>query len=110
MEGGEDGSANTNASEAARSGRRVMVLAQEGLDMMTQVSRVVNDTLVSAEGWCEKLGRRRDEGQQPQQQQEFASEKMETESRGGSRSETVRSETLAPSESEKENGDIKMTM
>jgi len=34
-----------------------MVLAQEGLDMMSQVSGVVNDTLVSAESWCEKLGR-----------------------------------------------------
>ena len=53
-----DGSDESNDSEAAQSGRRVMVLAQEGLDMMTQVSRVVNDTLVSAEGWCEKLGRR----------------------------------------------------
>ena len=47
-----------NGSEAASSAHRVMVLAQEGLDMMSQVSRVVNDTLVSAENWCEKLGRR----------------------------------------------------
>jgi transcriptional repressor OPI1 len=45
-------------NEAENSANRVMVLAQEGLDMMTQVSRVVNDTLVSAEGWCEKLGRK----------------------------------------------------
>lgn len=44
--------------QTAASATRVMVLAQEGLDMMTQVSRVVNDTLVSAEGWCQKLGRR----------------------------------------------------
>jgi hypothetical protein len=29
--------------------------------MMGQVSRVVNDTLVSAESWCEKLGKRRPE-------------------------------------------------
>lgn len=57
---------NLNDSEAAQSGRRVMLLAQEGLDMMTQVSRVVNDTLVSAEGWCEKLGRRTNsQSQQP---------------------------------------------
>lgn len=46
-----------SANDATNSANRVMVLAQEGLDMMTQVSRVVNDTLVSAEGWCEKLGR-----------------------------------------------------
>lgn len=37
--------------------RKVMMLAQEGLSMMGQVSGVVNDTLVSAESWCEKLGR-----------------------------------------------------
>ncbi|KIV92657.1 hypothetical protein PV10_03930 [Exophiala mesophila] len=57
-----------NSSEAAKSGRRVMLLAQEGLDMMTQVSRVVNDTLVSAEGWCEKLGRRTSSHSQSQPQ------------------------------------------
>lgn len=54
-----------NKDEAANNANRVLVLAQEGLDMMNQVSRVVNDTLVSAEDWCEKLGRRRT---QPEQQ------------------------------------------
>lgn len=60
---------NSDASggEAAQSANRVMVLAQEGLDMMTQVSRVVNDTLVSAEGWCEKFGRKT--GREGSQQQ-----------------------------------------
>jgi hypothetical protein len=61
-------SSNTeNGNEAASSAHRVMVLAQEGLDMMSQVSRVVSDTLVSAESWCEKLGKRRPEvrGQSP---------------------------------------------
>jgi transcriptional repressor OPI1 len=52
-----------NGNEAEKSANRVMVLAQEGLDMMTQVSRVVNDTLVSAEGWCEKLGRKTGQNQ-----------------------------------------------
>lgn len=82
-----DGSDESNDSEAAQSGRRVMVLAQEGLDMMTQVSRVVNDTLVSAEGWCEKLGRR------PNSQSQhlmLLDEKSDDAS--------MRSETLAPSE------------
>lgn len=50
---------------ATNNANRALVLAQEGLDMMNQVSRVVNDTLVSAENWCEKLGRRR---RQPEQQ------------------------------------------
>ena len=111
MAGDEDDSANTNASEAAKSGRRVMVLAQEGLDMMTQVSRVVNDTLVSAEGWFEKLGRRRNDDQEPREQQFFAGGKMETGSGdGGVRSESVRSETLRLRESERTNGDVRMTM
>lgn len=47
------------SSEATVSAHRILVLAQEGLDMMAQVSRVVNDTLVSAEHWCERLGRKR---------------------------------------------------
>lgn len=60
-------SSNTEGgSEAAGNAHRVMVLAQEGLDMMMQVSGVVNDTLVSAESWCEKLGRRRQQQQGPQ--------------------------------------------
>lgn len=53
------------ASDATVSAHRILVLAQEGLDMMSQVSGVVNDTLVSAEHWCEKLGRKRSEGKAP---------------------------------------------
>ena len=48
-----------NADREAREGaRRVMVLAKEGLDMMAQVSGVLDGTIVSAEEWCEKLGRK----------------------------------------------------
>ncbi|PGH19698.1 hypothetical protein AJ80_03853 [Polytolypa hystricis UAMH7299] len=43
--------------DVATRARRVLLLTEEGLDMMAQVSGVVNDTLVSAEGWCEKLRR-----------------------------------------------------
>ncbi|KAL2866275.1 putative clock controled protein (Ccg-8) [Aspergillus lucknowensis] len=50
---------NGSSSEGSSSARRILVLAQEGLDMMSQVSGVVNDTLVSAEHWCERLGRKR---------------------------------------------------
>jgi hypothetical protein len=52
-----------STSEMGTSAHRVLVLAQEGLDMMAQVSGVVNDTLTSAEDWCEKLGRKRPERQ-----------------------------------------------
>ncbi|KAI9878538.1 MAG: hypothetical protein M1830_000592 [Pleopsidium flavum] len=47
------------ASETVTSAHRVMVLAKEGLDMMAQVSGVLDGTIVSAEGWCDRLGRRR---------------------------------------------------
>lgn len=36
---------------------RVVVLALEGLDMMAQVAGVLDGTIVSAEEWCERLGR-----------------------------------------------------
>lgn len=50
---------SASSSDATIGAHRILVLAQEGLDMMGQVSGVVNDTLVSAEHWCERLGRKR---------------------------------------------------
>ncbi|RKF63108.1 Clock-controlled protein 8 [Erysiphe neolycopersici] len=38
-------------------GHRILVLAKEGLNMMAQVSDVLNGTITSAEGWCERFGR-----------------------------------------------------
>jgi transcriptional repressor OPI1 len=89
----------SNSSEAAKSAGRVMLLAQEGLDMMTQVSRVVNDTLTSAEGWCEKLGKRTGREGSQQQVVMLDGEKSDQHAR---RSETVRSGTV--------DGDVKMDM
>lgn len=66
-----------NGNETASNAQRVLVLAQEGLDMMSQVSGVVNDTLVSAESWCEKLGRRRRGEPLAPQQEELHGEKDE---------------------------------
>lgn len=51
-----------SSSDATLGAHRILVLSQEGLDMMAQVSGVVNDTLVSAEHWCERLGKKRPEG------------------------------------------------
>ncbi len=53
-----DGEQNRD-SETIISAKMVMVLAREGLDMMVQVSGVLNGTIVSAEEWCDRLGRRR---------------------------------------------------
>ncbi|KAF3799235.1 Clock-controlled protein 8 [Colletotrichum gloeosporioides] len=48
--------------EAMREGaHRVLVLAKEGLDMMFQVSGVLDGTIVSAEEWCERLGKKKRE-------------------------------------------------
>lgn len=38
---------------------QALLLAQQGLEIFSQVFRVLNDTLVSAEDWFEKLGGRR---------------------------------------------------
>jgi hypothetical protein len=49
--------------EVTEGANRVLVLAKEGLDMMSQVSGVLDGTIVSAEEWCERLGRtKREEG------------------------------------------------
>ncbi|KAJ5908261.1 hypothetical protein N7495_000943 [Penicillium taxi] len=48
------------SSDAAVGAHRILVLANEGLDILSQVSCVVNDTLLSAEHWCERLGRKTD--------------------------------------------------
>ncbi|KAI1400905.1 transcription factor Opi1 [Hypoxylon fuscum] len=51
----------TQEKETRESAQRVLVLAKEGLDMMSQVSGVLDGTIVSAEEWCERLGRRKRE-------------------------------------------------
>lgn len=62
--------ADTNAEQqdengTVTSGKRVLALAREGLNMMCQVTVVVNDTLTSAESWCDRLGRRNGSDNQP---------------------------------------------
>ncbi|KAL1902410.1 transcriptional regulator opi1 [Sporothrix stenoceras] len=45
--------------EVREGAQRVLVLAKEGLDMMSQVSGVLDGTIVSAEEWCERLGKKK---------------------------------------------------
>lgn len=72
---------NANSSQASSSSegkeqevrdgaQRVLVLAKEGLDMMAQVSGVLDGTIVSAEEWCDRLGKRKKEEQQPEKRPE----------------------------------------
>ncbi|KAK7740973.1 transcriptional regulator opi1 [Cytospora paraplurivora] len=62
-------SSGENKEKDVRDGaQRVLVLAKEGLDMMAQVSGVLDGTIVSAEEWCERLGRKKREDGQHQQE------------------------------------------
>ncbi|KAJ8119306.1 hypothetical protein ONZ43_g3716 [Nemania bipapillata] len=61
MEEGRQGPEQEQEKETRESARRVLLLAKEGLEMMTQVSGVLNGTIVSAEEWCERLGRKKRE-------------------------------------------------
>ncbi|ATY60865.1 clock controlled [Cordyceps militaris] len=48
-------------SPALRDGaQKVLVLAKEGLDMVTQITGVLDGTIVSAEEWCERMGKKRE--------------------------------------------------
>lgn len=54
-EGGEK-----DSDSAVREGaQKVLVLAKEGLEMVTQITGVLDGTIVSAEQWCERMGKRR---------------------------------------------------
>ncbi|KAI0401982.1 transcription factor Opi1-domain-containing protein [Xylaria palmicola] len=61
IEEGRQGQEKQEEKETRESARRVLLLAKEGLDMMSQVSGVLNGTLVSAEEWCERLGKKKRE-------------------------------------------------
>jgi hypothetical protein len=71
--------------EVMEGANRVMVLAKEGLDMMAQVSGVLDGTIVSAEEWCERLGRKKREevelerGQEQSQNMGLGSNHMQME-------------------------------
>jgi hypothetical protein len=62
-EGGEGG------GEEVRGANRMLAFAGEGLDMMGQITAVVDGTVQSAEGWLSRIGR------QPTQQSEEGPEK-----------------------------------
>lgn len=64
----EDNDSNSGTStpdkDVREGAQRVLVLAKEGLDMMSQVSGVLDGTIASAEEWCERLGKKRPQSQQ----------------------------------------------
>lgn len=52
-------SSNEENDAPTNNATQALLLAQQGLEIFSQVFRVLNDTLVSAEDWFEKLGGRR---------------------------------------------------
>ncbi|TGJ78996.1 hypothetical protein E0Z10_g9769 [Xylaria hypoxylon] len=61
MEEGRQEDEQREETQTRESARRAILLAKEGLDMMSQVSQVLNGTLVSAEEWCERLSKKKKE-------------------------------------------------
>ena len=67
----------SSTPDAISGAQRVVVLAKEGLDMMAQVSGIVNGTIVSAEEWCDRLGKKREkDNQHADTSQSFTEEKV----------------------------------
>ncbi|KAI1340725.1 transcription factor Opi1-domain-containing protein [Xylariaceae sp. FL0016] len=60
-EGSAEEGLEAHEKETRENAQRVILLAKEGLDMMAQVSGILDGTIVSAEEWCERLGRKRRE-------------------------------------------------
>lgn len=59
-----------DSESAMREGaQKVLVLAREGLDMVSQVSGVLDGTIVSAEEWCERMGKKKPSTDEETQQQ-----------------------------------------
>ncbi|KAL6849089.1 transcriptional regulator opi1 [Amphichorda felina] len=52
-------SAQDSDSAVREGAQKVLVLAKEGLDMVSQVSGIVDGTIVSAEEWCERMGKKK---------------------------------------------------
>lgn len=79
-------SSNEENDAPTNNATQALLLAQQGLEIFGQVFRVLNDTLVSAEDWAEKLGRRR---RQPVHQPPALMEKSDIRDR----SETVQADS-----------------
>ena len=62
-----DGNSEEALSGSETSARKAMLLTREALDKLAQVSGIVEGTIVSAEEWCDRLGRRRTNGPARQQ-------------------------------------------
>ncbi|KAL7795297.1 Opi1 domain-containing protein [Trichoderma ceciliae] len=68
MSDGQSENAGRDGDSALREGaQKVLVLAKEGLDMVTQVTGVLDGTIVSAEQWCERMGKKRKDSREEEE-------------------------------------------
>ncbi|KAJ4864031.1 transcription factor opi1 domain-containing protein [Trichoderma breve] len=78
MSDGRSGNSNGDNDSAMREGaQKVLVLAKEGLDMVTQVTGVLDGTIVSAEQWCERMGKRRNPDGEEREEAASSSQQIE---------------------------------
>ncbi|KAF8416818.1 transcription factor Opi1-domain-containing protein [Tirmania nivea] len=87
--------------DPAASAQRVIIVAKEGLDMMHNVSKLVEIALVGAEEWCEKLGRKRE----PEEKSGGEDVKMVE---AGQESTTQKDQIMGDGERRGEEGDVEM--
>lgn len=83
------------------SAQRVIIVAKEGLDMMYNVSKLVELALAGAEEWCEKLGRKRE----PEEKSSGGDVKMVE---AGQESATPKDQIMENGEKRGEEGDVEM--
>lgn len=57
FEEGQNKGDGAQPADTVTNAQRVILLATEGLDMMAQVSSVVDETIRAAEDWCARLGK-----------------------------------------------------
>jgi hypothetical protein len=55
---GRQADGGSEQGEAVRGANRMLAFAKEGIDMMGQITTVVDGTVQSAEGWLNRIGRR----------------------------------------------------
>jgi YD repeat-containing protein len=86
---------------------RVLVMAKEGLDMMRSVAEIVEGTLISADQWCDRIGKAR--GEEGEQKQRPGAEETEGGREGEGGKKKVHKKTVSWVDGEKDtDGDVAM--
>ena len=73
---------NGTSPEHINAAQRVVVLAREGLDMLGQVSGILDGTLESAETWCRRFGMKQDEQEESIEEGNGGEKKEEEQANG----------------------------